>query len=89
MPMYRVAQNKPYYLLMFSKFSISTTKNVRVAARMLVKAVLNVSSTDCDNERQSFAKRSYRVIDDVLTNLHDFFHALNDGKQADGTVYWV
>jgi len=94
MPMYRVAQNKPDYLLMFSKFSISTTKNVRVAARMLVKAVLNVSSTDCDNERQSFAKRSYRVIDDVLTNLlpaglHDFFHALNDGKQADGTVYWV
>jgi len=42
---------------------------VRVAARTLVKAVLNVSSTGCNNERQSFAKLPYSAIDNVLTNL--------------------
>jgi len=56
---------------------------VIVAARTLVKAVLNVSSTGCNNERQSFAKLSYSTIDHtVLTNLlpaglHDFFQVLN------------
>jgi len=43
--------------------------NAHVASKTLVKAVLNVSSTSCNNERQSFAKLSYRVIDNVLTNL--------------------
>ena len=56
--------------------------NVHVAARTLVKAVLNVSSTGCNNERQSFVKLSYSAIDNVLTNLlpaglHDFFQVLN------------
>jgi len=57
--------------------------NVRVAARTLVKAVLSVSSTGCNNERQSFAKLFYSAIDHtVLTNLlpaglHDFFQVLN------------
>ena len=42
----------------------------------------NVSSTGCNNERQSFAKLSHSAIDNVLTNLlpaglHDFFHMLN------------
>ena len=55
--------------------------NVHVAPRTLVKAVLNVSSTGCNNERQSFAKLSYSAIDNVLTNLltaglHDFFQVL-------------
>ena len=55
--MYRVSQNKPDYLLLLSKFCISTKKarrpkydNVCVAAKTLVKAVLNVSYTDCNNE---------------------------------------
>ena len=55
-----------------------------VASRTLVKAVLNVSSIGCNNERQSFAKAklSYSAIDNVLTNrlpagLHDFFQLLN------------
>ena len=61
--MYRVAQNKPDYLFLFSKFCISTRKhvnydNARAAARTLVKAVLNVSSIGCNCERQSFAKLS-------------------------------
>jgi len=52
--------------------------SVRVAPKILVKAVLNVSSTGCNNERQSFAKLSYCAIDNVLTNLlptglQDFF----------------
>jgi len=56
--------------------------NVRVAPRTLVKAVLNVSSTGCKNERQSFGKLSYSTIDNVLTNLlpaglQDFFQVLN------------
>jgi len=41
--------------------------NVRVAPRTFVKAVLNVSSTSCNNERQSFAKLFYSAIDNVLT----------------------
>ena len=53
--------------------------------------MLNVSSTDCNNERQLFAKLSHSTIDYVLTNLlpaglQDFFHVLiqcdDDGKQA-------
>ena len=41
-----------------------------------------MSSTSCDNQRQSFAKLSYSAIDNVLTNLlpaglHDFFQVLN------------
>ena len=56
--------------------------NVRVAPKTLVKAVLNVSSTGCNNEWQSFAKLSYSVIDNNLTNLlpaslQDFFQLLN------------
>ena len=57
--------------------------NVRVAAKTLVKAVLSVSSTGCNNKRQSFAKLFYSTIDHtVLTNLlpaglHDFFQVLN------------
>ena len=43
--------------------------NVHVAPWTLVKAVLNGSSTGCNNERQSFAKMSYSTIDNVLTNL--------------------
>ena len=44
--------------------------------------MLNVSSTGCNNEQQSFAKLSYSAIDNVLTNLlpaglHDFFQVLN------------
>jgi len=39
--------------------------NVRVTPKTLVKAVLNVSSTGCNDERQSFAKLSYSVIDNV------------------------
>ena len=34
-----------------------------------VKAVLNMSSTGCNDERQSFAKLFYSAIDNVLTNL--------------------
>jgi len=56
--------------------------NVRVAARTLVKAVLNVSSTGCNNEQQSFAKLPHSTMDNVLTNLlpaglQDFFQVLN------------
>ena len=59
---YRVAQNKPDYLLLLSKFCISTRKhvnydNVRVAPRTLVKAVLNVCpppvATTSDNRLRS------------------------------------
>jgi len=44
--------------------------------------VLNVSSIDCNNERQSLAKLSYSAIYNVLTNLlpaglQDFFQVLN------------
>jgi len=79
--------------------------NVSVAARTLVKVVLNVSSTGCNNERQSFAKLSYSTIDNVLTNLlpgglQDFFQVLNVSNvtttvnkllecSPDGTVYLV
>ena len=56
--------------------------NVRVAPRTLVKAVLNESSTRCNNEWQSFVKLSYSAIDNVLTNLlpaglQDFFQVFN------------
>jgi len=79
--------------------------NVRVAPRTLVEAVLNVSSTGCNNERQSFAKLPYSAINNVLTNLlpaglHDFFQLLNVSNATttvnkllecskDGIVYWV
>jgi len=65
--------------------------NVYVAPRTLVKAVLNVSSTSCNNERQSFAKLSYSAIDNVLTNHSRFARLLSgahplecddDSKQA-------
>jgi len=44
--------------------------------------VLSVSSTSCNNKRQSFAKLSYSVIDNVSTillpaGLQDFFQVLN------------
>ena len=56
--------------------------NVRVAPKTVVKAVLNVPSTDCYNERQSLAKLSYCATDNVLTNLlpaglQDFFQVFN------------
>jgi len=43
--------------------------DVCVAPKMLVKAVLSVSSTGCNNERQSFVKLLYSAIDKVLTNM--------------------
>jgi len=56
--------------------------NVHVAWRTLVKVMLNVSSTGCNNKRQSFAKLSRSTIDNVLTNLlpaglQDFFQVLS------------
>ena len=44
--------------------------------------MLNVSSTGCNNEWQSFAKLSYSTIDNVSTNLlpagsQNFFQVLN------------
>ena len=76
-----------------------------VASRTLVKAVLNVSSIGCNNERQSFAKLSYSAIDNVLTNLlpaglYDFFQLLNISNAMTAVnklldcnpnriVYWV
>ena len=44
--------------------------------------MLTVSSTNCNNEQQSFAKLSYSAIDNVLTSLlpadlQDFYHVLN------------
>ena len=96
--MYRVAQNKPDYLLLLSKFCISTGKtrkcdNLCVATRTLVKAVLNVSSTGCNNERQSFPTLSYSAIDNVLTSLlpgllsgAQRLKCDDDGKQAAGVL---
>ena len=72
--LYRVARNIRDYLLLWSKFCISTKKtrkydNVHVTPKTLVKPVLNVSSTGCNNRRQSFAKLSHTAIANVLTNL--------------------
>jgi len=52
------------------------------STKTLATAVLNVSSTGCNNERQSFVKLSYSAIDNVLTNLlpaglQDFFQMLD------------
>ena len=82
---YRVAQNKPDCLLvlpMFCSYKTRKYDNVRVAPKTLVKAVLSVTSTGCNNERQSFAKLSYSAIDNGLTNLlpaglQDFFQVLS------------
>jgi len=41
-------------------------KPPRVARKTAVKAVLNVSSIGCNNERQSLAKLSYSAIDYVF-----------------------
>jgi len=50
--------------------NVSTIMYVYIAPSTFVKAVLNVSSTGCNNnERQSFAKLPYSPIDNVLTNL--------------------
>ena len=85
MQIYRVAQNKLDYFFVFHVlyFYNKTCKydNVRTGPRTLVKAVLNVSSTGCNKERQSFAKLSYSAIDNILTNLlrpglQDFFQVL-------------
>jgi len=78
---------------------------VHVALRTLVKAVLSVFSTGCNNERQSFAKLSYSTIDSVLTSLlpaglQDLFQVLNISNATttvnellecspDRIVYWV
>jgi len=93
---YRVAQNKPdyYFCCPSSVFVQQKTReydNVRVAPRTLVKAVLNVSSIGCNNERQLFAKMSYSTIDNVLTSLlqagfQDFFQMLNVSHAATTTV---
>ena len=56
--------------------------------------MLNVSSVGCNNERQSFVKLSYSVVDNILTNLlpsglQDFSESLkcdDDGKQAVGVL---
>jgi len=80
-----VAQNKLFTVVVQVLYFYNKTRkydNVRVAARTLVKAVLNVSSTGCNNERQSFAKLSYSTVDNVLTSLlpaglQDFFQVLN------------
>jgi len=73
-----------YFCCPSSVFYNKTRKydDVRVAPRTLVKAVLNVSSTGCNNEWQSFAKLSYSAIDNVLTNLlpaglQHFFQVFN------------
>jgi len=62
---YTVAQNKRLFAFVVHVlyFYNKTLKydNVRVALRTLVKVVLNVSSTGCNNERQSFAKVRYSV----------------------------
>ena len=78
--------------------------NVHVAPRTLVKVVLNVSSTGCNNERQSFDKLSRSAIDNVLTNLlpaglQDFFQVLNVSKATmvnkllecspDQIIHWI
>jgi len=74
-PMNRVAQNAGLFTFVVQVlyFYNKTHKydNVRVAPRTLVKVVLNVSSTGCNNERQSFAKLSYSA------GLQDFFQVLN------------
>jgi len=66
--------------------------NVRVARRTLVKSVLNVSSTGCNNDRQWFAKLSYSAIDNVLINFAGLLSSAqrlecdDDGKQAVGVL---
>ena len=80
-----MAQNKLFTVVVQVLYFYNKTRkydNVRVAARTLVKAVLNVSSTGCNNERQSFVKMSYSAVDNVLTSLlpaglQDFFQVLN------------
>ena len=54
---------------------------MRVATRTLVKSVLNVSSTDCNNEQQWLVKLSYSEIDNVLINLVSNFAGLLSGAQ--------
>ena len=67
------------------------------STKKLVKVVLNVSSTGCNNEQQLFVKLSYSAIDNVLTNLlPSRFAGLlsgvqrlecdDDGKQAVGVL---
>ena len=69
-----------------------TYDNVRVATRTLVKSVLNVSSTGCNNDRQWFAKLSYSAIDNVLINFAGLLSSAqrlecdDDGKQAVGVL---
>ena len=85
--MYRVAHNKLDYLLLLSQLYISTTEHISMIMyvqhkKIIVKEVFSVSSTDCNNERQSFAEVSYSAIDNVLTNLlpvgsQDFFQVFN------------
>ena len=78
--------------------------NVHVVPRTLVKVLLNVSSTGCNNERQSFTKLSCSAINNVWTNLlpaglQDFFQVLNVSKattvnkllesSTDQIVHWI
>ena len=83
----------------------STLYTQSVAPWTLVKAVLNVSSIGCDNERQLFVNLSYNAIYNVLTNLlpvglQDFFQMVNVSKATttvnklmecspDWVVHWV
>ena len=101
---YRVAQNKHglFTVVVHVLYFYNRTHkydNVRVAARTLVNAVLDVSSTGCNKERQSFAKLSYSTIDNVLTNLlpaglQNFCQVTTTVNKLlkcppDRTVYWV
>jgi len=86
-----MAQHKPDYLQQHVYDNHTLYDNVRAAPEALVKAVLNISSTGFNNERQSFVKLSYSAIDNVLTNLlpaglQDFFQVLNVSN-ATTTVY--
>ena len=60
--------NRPVYFCCSSSACLQQNTyhkydNVRVAPRTLIKAVFSVSSTGCNNERQSSAKSSYSAID--------------------------
>jgi len=68
---WRTINRTIYFCCQILYFCNKTRKydNVHVAPRTLVKAVLSVSSTCCNNERQSFAKLSYSANDNILTNL--------------------
>jgi len=100
--MYRVAQNKPDYLLMLFKFCISTSKHVSMIMYCSIKNI-SPSGDQCVLRRlRQRAKLSYSAI---LTNLlsaglQDFFKVLNVSNakttvskllecSLDRIVHWV